>query len=290
MSCSRRKFVQCTLAGGAVAASGLPLAGCGNGVPPAALAAPALVVTTPGDPRFGTIAVAANGYEELVAIGGAITVPITVPSTGMLPFTPPSAILLIHRSADAPQFVAFESACPHAGCPLGYASEHQLVACPCHSSRFFVVADPATGKCPGDVEHAPARASLKSYAVTVEGQQIYIDLHDGGDTGATLEVKVADHPELMSPGGSTVIYASGCGASDPVIVIRKDATTVLALDARCTHAGCEVAFNRASDDIECPCHGSAFDLTGAVTHAPATLPLKKYGVSFDGTRIVIHRG
>jgi len=291
MCVSRRKFVGGGLAAGAVAATGLPLVGCGNDVQPAPLAAQAAVVAAPGDPRFGMVAVAANGYEELVAVGGAITLPIAPPERDALPFAPPSAIIVVHRAAtEEPRFVAFDSLCPHAGCPLGYSPGDQLVKCPCHGSRFFTVADPVTGRCPGEVEHRPARAPLTTYAVAADGDQLWIDLRPPRSSGPSpAGLRLTDYPELESVGGSTVMVPDGgkCGGRGPLIVIRKDATTVIALDARCTHAGCTVAFNEKRDELECPCHGSTFDLNGAVTHEPARAPLKRYPVQFDGIVIVI---
>lgn len=41
--------------------------------------------------------------------------------------------------------------------------------------------------------------------------------------------------------------------------------------ARCTHAGCAVVIKDGA--IECPCHGSKFQLDGAVDRGPATEPL-----------------
>lgn len=43
---------------------------------------------------------------------------------------------------------------------------------------------------------------------------------------------------------------------------------------RCTHLGCVVAVSGAG--FHCPCHGSGFSDTGAVTHGPAKLPLPPY--------------
>ncbi|HTL97397.1 MAG TPA: Rieske (2Fe-2S) protein [Holophagaceae bacterium] len=58
--------------------------------------------------------------------------------------------------------------------------------------------------------------------------------------------------------------------------LLADAKGVYAVSSICTHAGCSV--RSAGTGFECPCHGSAFDLLGAVTQGPAKLPLKHFEV------------
>lgn len=58
--------------------------------------------------------------------------------------------------------------------------------------------------------------------------------------------------------------------------LLADAKGVYAVSSLCTHAGCSV--HAAGGSFECPCHGSAFDLAGAVTAGPAKLPLRHFEV------------
>jgi cytochrome b6-f complex iron-sulfur subunit len=44
-----------------------------------------------------------------------------------------------------------------------------------------------------------------------------------------------------------------------------------ALSLVCSHLGCTVEVK--PDDYACPCHGSHYDLSGNVTHGPASSPL-----------------
>ena len=58
--------------------------------------------------------------------------------------------------------------------------------------------------------------------------------------------------------------------------------------ARCTHAGCALAVKDGL--VECPCHGSQFNLDGSVARGPATEPLKARTVSVRGAEIVADGG
>jgi Rieske Fe-S protein len=83
-----------------------------------------------------------------------------------------------------------------------------------------------------------------------------------------------------SPGGRALValddIAVGSGriiSSPPVVVVRTGQDQVAGFSAICTHQGCTVS-SISDGTIDCPCHGSKFDLrTGRVVAGPAPRPL-----------------
>jgi nitrite reductase/ring-hydroxylating ferredoxin subunit len=56
-------------------------------------------------------------------------------------------------------------------------------------------------------------------------------------------------------------------------VFRDEAGALHSRSGVCTHLGCHVRWNGAARSWDCPCHGSRFDVDGAVLNGPATRPL-----------------
>ncbi len=140
----RRTFLKTTAAGGAIVGSGVTVTGCGNDVIAAPLA-DVMVDDNPGSPTYGQIAVTVPMYPQLAVVGGAITLrlqKLDLNSQTRAYALPPDEMILLVQYASG-QFGALQSTCPHAACPLGYSARDQMVECPCHSSRFRVVADPS---------------------------------------------------------------------------------------------------------------------------------------------------
>ena len=91
---------------------------------------------------------------------------------------------------------------------------------------------------------------------------------------ANAVAKTADVPV-----GSGVIVGE-------VVVTQPSAGVFKGFSAKCTHAGCTV--NKVADGtIDCPCHGSKFNLDGSVANGPATKPLQAQAVTVQGDSIVL---
>lgn len=54
----------------------------------------------------------------------------------------------------------------------------------------------------------------------------------------------------------------------------------------CTHAGCNVA-EIVGAAINCPCHGSSFNLDGTVAKGPAKKPLEAKPIAVNGDSITL---
>ena len=61
----------------------------------------------------------------------------------------------------------------------------------------------------------------------------------------------------------------------------------LALSRTCTHLGCSVPWVAKEMQFACPCHGSAFDITGNVIDAPAPRALDIYPMTIENKIIKV---
>jgi Rieske Fe-S protein len=99
-------------------------------------------------------------------------------------------------------------------------------------------------------------------------------------------------PSGSAPGGqanaiaktSDVSVGSGLVVGD-IVVTQPSAGVFKGFSATCTHQGCTVA-EVENGTINCPCHGSRFNLDGSVANGPASRPLPAEAVSVQGDSIV----
>ena len=95
-----------------------------------------------------------------------------------------------------------------------------------------------------------------------------------GAPAAKVIAKTADVPV-----GSGVIV-------DKVVVTQPTAGVFKGFSSTCTHKGCTVD-KIADGTIDCPCHGSKFNLDGTVAKGPAQDPLATENVTVQGDSIVL---
>jgi len=103
-----------------------------------------------------------------------------------------------------------------------------------------------------------------------------LDVH----TDDTLVVGSVDRAQVDgAPGGLAVDVGDL-----PVTVRAAPAGGYEALVRRCTHAGCEVAYDTTARVFACPCHGGLFDTEGVPTGGPPVRPLDRLAVrAADGS-------
>ena len=114
----------------------------------------------------------------------------------------------------------------------------------------------------------------------------------GGEesTSSSAEASTSSAPAGAAPDGviaKTADVPVGSGVIvDDIVVTQPAAGEFKAFSSSCTHKGCAV--NKVADGtIDCPCHGSKFNLDGSVAKGPATAPLEAKPVSVQGDSIVL---
>jgi cytochrome b6-f complex iron-sulfur subunit len=64
----------------------------------------------------------------------------------------------------------------------------------------------------------------------------------------------------------------------------------IALSLRCTHLGCSVSWEEEKKRFICPCHSSAFDISGEVLNPPAARALDHYPVLIENGIVKVDIG
>lgn len=157
---SRRNFIWGTLSGGVAMLALAWVAETLHLLPGSDASANGLGATTQVTPTLGSPVAGQTPTASLP--GGVIAQISSVPTNSSTNFTLSSSGnpgILVHLNNG--QFVAFDSTCTHAGCPVDYDPSSQQLVCPCHGAAF----DPAKAAA---VLNGPAQTPLTSVPIKVD--------------------------------------------------------------------------------------------------------------------------
>lgn len=88
-----------------------------------------------------------------------------------------------------------------------------------------------------------------------------------GDRFFRRKVQAVDE---IAPGEGGIVEID----NEQIAVFRNEGGSLTAHSAVCTHLGCIVGWNPVDRTWDCPCHGSRFDIHGAVMNGPAVSALE----------------
>ncbi|WP_323182779.1 Rieske (2Fe-2S) protein [Aldersonia sp. NBC_00410] len=185
----------------------------------------------------------------------------------------------------SPEAVAgFSVVCPHQGCAVTKIAGGTIM-CPCHGSEFNL---------DGSVAVGPATTGLAARGVALAGDWVVaVGPQPAPPTAEeTEEQPVAEAPE-PAPGTTLARTADvpvGSGIiAGGVVLTQPSQGEYRGFSVVCPHQGCAVD-SVTNGTINCPCHGSKFNLDGSVAVGPATRSLATRQVSVQGEWIVGGQG
>jgi len=73
-------------------------------------------------------------------------------------------------------------------------------------------------------------------------------------------------------------------------LVRLEDGGFLALSSKCTHLGCTLPWVEKENKFVCPCHASAFDISGNVISAPAPRALDTFKVIIENNVVKVDTG
>ena len=141
-----------------------------------------------------------------------------------------------------------------------------------------------TTTCTGCVDRREMLARTGGIAAVAAGVAVLAACGGGSDEATPSATAGADGSLAQVadiPVGGAI---SANAAAEKILIVQATEGVITAFSAICTHQGCTVA--PGNGELDCPCHGSRYDLTGAVITGPAEEPLTPYPVHVkDGSVI-----
>ena len=96
-------------------------------------------------------------------------------------------------------------------------------------------------------------------------------------------IKVGPESDLL-PGQARLVRHG----REPVFVVRTTAGEFIGVSAVCTHLHCVLGYDRAREQLACPCHEGSFDLSGNVLSGPPPRSLRTYRVETRLGQVYLH--
>lgn len=117
----------------------------------------------------------------------------------------------------------------------------------------------------------PWRITARASAVKLVEENVQVGARLLGDLVSKPDRSI----ESLAAGEGDIVRHSG----QKVAAYRDEDGTLVAVSPRCSHLGCQVAWNRAERSWDCPCHGSRFAPDGRVLEGPAVHALERKPLS-----------
>ena len=98
-----------------------------------------------------------------------------------------------------------------------------------------------------------------------------------------VAIKLDKVEKLKTVGGWMILKIK----DKDVLFVRDAEASVKAFDPVCSHQHCIVAYNPSARRLDCPCHGSSYDLNGRQLSPLPPAPLRVYPAMLQDDRIII---
>jgi len=124
-----------------------------------------------------------------------------------------------------------------------------------------------------------------------------VDGNTGGDGGVdpgytisgntvSIDLTKSVNSALAAVNGFKV-YTIKEKSNKKIIVSQPTSNSFAATSAVCTHAGCTVGYSTLGPKLQCPCHGSQYQLDGTVIVGPAVVNLVAYTTAVAGSTVTV---
>jgi len=101
--------------------------------------------------------------------------------------------------------------------------------------------------------------------------------------GNKLILDLSKVPKLQETGGSASLEAD----KKKIIIVHPAEQDYKAFMNKCTHMGSSLAYKPQDGFIQCPLHGSRFDMSGKVLKGPAKTPIAQFKTTLNKSELTV---